>query len=135
MLTGLDHVAIAVRDADRAIPHYRHTLGLPLVGDEIADEPGVRLVYFDAGNAFLQLVQPVRACVPVARFLDQHGEGLHHVCFATADLAATVAALEGPGRSPLFRGGRDRLACFLGEQPNGTLIELTEAHPSREAVR
>ena len=135
MLSRLDHVAIAVHHVDRAIPYYRDTLELSLVGDEIADDPGVRLVYFDAGNAFLQLVEPVRADVPVSRFLHHHGEGLHHVCFATDDLAATATALDGTSRPGLFRGGRDRLACFLSEQPNGVRIELTEVLPSRSAPR
>jgi len=130
MLRRLDHVAIAVRDADQAIPYYRDVLGLPVVGDELAEEPGVRLVYLDAGNSLLQLVEPAREDGPVAEFLDQYGEGLHHVCFATDDMADAVARLDGTGQTRIFRGGRDRLACFLVERPNGVRVELTETYRS-----
>jgi methylmalonyl-CoA/ethylmalonyl-CoA epimerase len=58
MLERNDHIAIAVRDIDRALPYYVETLKLPVVGDELLPDMGVRLVYLDAGNTFIQLVQP-----------------------------------------------------------------------------
>ncbi|HLH59015.1 MAG TPA: VOC family protein [Streptosporangiaceae bacterium] len=127
-LTRVDHVAIAVRDADAALPYYTQRLGLPVIGDEIAEEPGVRLVYLDAGNTFVQLVQPVRPG-PVAGWLDEHGEGLHHICFAAPDLAEVLGTLG--DSAPIFRGGRGRNACFLSDRPNNVAVELTESEPSR----
>jgi methylmalonyl-CoA/ethylmalonyl-CoA epimerase len=127
----LDHVGIAVRDADAAIPYYRDTLGFPVVGDEIATDPGVRLVYLDAGNAFIQLVEPVRDDAPVAVWLQTHPEGLHHVCFRTDDLRACERELNGPGDSSIFRAGRGDNAFFLTTEPSNTKIEIVGPPPVR----
>ena len=45
-IKAIDHVA--VRDGDRAMRYYIDTLGLELIGDEVADDPGVRLIYLAA---------------------------------------------------------------------------------------
>ncbi|MEO3858987.1 VOC family protein [Acrocarpospora sp. B8E8] len=130
MVDHVDHIGIAVRDADLALPFYVERLGLTVIGDELADDPGVRLVYLDGGNVMLQLVQPYREG-PVASFLAERGEGLHHVCFCVDDIPATLAALPGQGGAPIFMGGRGRRACFLLAEPNGVRVELTEREPIR----
>lgn len=126
-LGAIDHVAIAVRDADKSIPYYRDVLGLPLVGDEVADQEGVRLVYFDAGNVLVQLVQPVRDDAPVASWLDDHDEGLHHVCFYTDDLVGCAALFNGDklGSESTFPAGRGGSAFFMITEPNNVKIEVT----------
>lgn len=120
----IDHIGIAVHDADAAIPYYRDVLGLTLVGDEIAPDPGARLVYFDAGNTFIQLVQPVRDDAPVALWLATHPEGLHHVCFRSDDLRQCERQLNGGSASAIFRAGRGDDAFFLADEPNNVKIEV-----------
>ncbi|WP_127933871.1 VOC family protein [Nonomuraea polychroma] len=88
----VDHVGIAAHNADQAMPFYVERLGLTVIGDERAADPGVRLVYIDGGNVMLQLVEPYREG-PVARFLRERGEGLHHVCFNVRGIGASLAAL------------------------------------------
>jgi catechol 2,3-dioxygenase-like lactoylglutathione lyase family enzyme len=89
----IDHVAYAVRDIDAALPWWTDVLGLPLVHDETAHEPGSRLAYLDAGaGVFVQLVQPVRHNA-VQDFLDTHEEGLHHVAFTVSSLTDVAAQL------------------------------------------
>lgn len=131
LFSRLDHVGIAVWNADAHIPYYRDVLGLPLVGDEQAPEPGTRLVYFDAGNAFVQLVEPVSPTADIRAWLAKHGEGIHHLCLATDDL--TMVQQLGPGdpQAQIFEAGRRRRACFLTGAPDGVHIEVTETHPSR----
>ncbi|WP_320773105.1 VOC family protein [Streptomyces sp. CRN 30] len=120
----LDHVAYAVRDVDAALPWWTEVLGLPLVADEVAEEPGSRLAYLDAGGGvFVQLVQPVRLNA-VSEFLDAHGEGLHHVAFRVASIEATTARLSDP--APVFAGGRGCRACFLTTAPAGLRVELVQ---------
>lgn len=128
----LDHVGIAVWDADALIPYYRETLGLELVGDELADQPGTRLVYFRAGDAFIQLVQPVSSTADIREWLVEHGEGIHHFCLAVDDLSDAAAVSEHPEDVAVFRAGRRRNACFLnGVAPSAVKIEVTELRPSR----
>ena len=123
----LDHIGIAVFDVDAALPYYVDRLGLRVVHDEIAADPGVRLCYLDVGSLFLQLVQPLRRG-PVQDFLESRGEGLHHVCFAVDDIGSTLAHLDEREPARVFMGGRRRRACFLVDGPDGVLIELTETY-------
>jgi methylmalonyl-CoA epimerase len=130
--TRLDHVGIAVWDAETVIPYYRDVLGMRLVGDELADEPGTRLVYFDAGGSFVQLVQPVSQDCDLRGWLDEHGEGLHHFCLSVDNLASAAQVSERPEDVHIFRAGRRRNACFLnGVVPASLPIEVTETNPSR----
>ncbi|GAA5059894.1 methylmalonyl-CoA epimerase [Thermocatellispora tengchongensis] len=130
LVDHVDHVAIAVHDADKAMTFYTERLGLTLIGDEEAEEPGVRLAYLDGGNVMIQLVQPLREG-PVARFMREHGEGLHHVCFNVPRIEEVLAALPGEADARIFMGGRGRRACFLLQEPNGVRVELTEKDPIR----
>lgn len=129
----IDHVAMATHDADAAAEWYVTTLGMRVVGDEIVGAAGVRLVYLaphDLGpddSTMVQLAQPV-ADGNVKRFLESHGEGFHHLCF-TVDAIDDFLHVRGQRTDTVFRGGRDRLACFLTAQPQGVLIELTETSP------
>ncbi len=127
----LDHVGIAVWSADAWIPYYRDVLGFPLVGDELADDPGTRLVYFDVGNAFIQLVEPIREGIEIRDWLQRHGEGIHHFCLAADDLGRVTTLRPGDPVAAIFRAGRNRNACFLTSAPEGINIEVTETHPSR----
>lgn len=126
----VDHVAYAVRDIDAALPWWTKVLGLPLVHDEVAEEPGSRLAYLLAGGLYVQLVQPVRPNA-VQDFLDAHGEGLHHIAFRVTSLPRTLARLDDP--APVFAGGRGCDACFLTTAPEGTHIELVQAPAGRPA--
>jgi methylmalonyl-CoA epimerase len=128
----LDHVAIAVWDADAVIPYYRDVLGLALVGDERLPGAGTRLVYFQAGEALVQLVEPVEEHAEVREWLAEYGEGLHHLCLVVDDLASAASVSADPERVTVGPGGRRRNACFLnGVVPAAVKIEVTETHPSR----
>ena len=130
MQFSLDHVGVVVRDRDRAVADYRERFGFEVVADEVLPHLGVRLTYLEgASGAPIQLVCPFQPG-PLADYLDQHDEGLHHICLATGDIREAAAALA-PGQDIRFnRGGRDRLACFLPGATAGVVIELTETEPS-----
>ncbi|MFJ4207979.1 VOC family protein [Paenarthrobacter sp. NPDC089675] len=127
-LKAIDHVAIAVKDADQALGYYVDRLGLKVVGDEIADDPGVRLVYLSVGADRIQLVQPLRPG-PVADWIHERGEGLHHICFEVEDIESVLFDMPQEVHRSIFRGGRKRRACFLGDTPEGVNLELTESQP------
>jgi methylmalonyl-CoA/ethylmalonyl-CoA epimerase len=137
----IDHVAIASPDAERTARWYEENFGFVRVNDEVADEPGVRLVFLAAAGdrsdgTSLQIVQPVRPG-PVADFLAQRGEGLHHVCFAVDDIASTLHA-RGQDSREVFTGGYGLPCAFVADPSPGVVIELVQAPagaaaPSEEA--
>lgn len=139
----IDHLAVAVSDADRAAADFQALLGYRVVGDEQVEAAGVRLVYLAPADQVedtiaeapttLQLVQPI-APGKVADFLSGHGEGPHHICFRTTDIER---ALRHAGRPhpdvAIFIGGGGRPCAFLSEQPHGVLIEFTQT-PSAPTI-
>lgn len=130
----LDHVAIAVRDTDRAVAEFSARLGLRQVHSEELSRPPVRLTYLDSGNCFIQLVQPLSATAEIAAWLDEHGEGVHHVCFAVDDVTAAVTAIG--GETPIALGsGRGRASAFVPGNVYGMRIECTQFKHEQDVER
>jgi methylmalonyl-CoA/ethylmalonyl-CoA epimerase len=131
----LDHVAIAVCDTDRAAADLAARLGLREVHREEIAEPPVRLTYLDAGNCFIQLVEPLSADAELVDWLSEHGEGVHHVCFGVDDVAAGVAEIAGGKRPSRLGSGRDRPSAFVPGELHGVRVECTRfSHPDDVAA-
>ena len=120
-----------MRDTEEALGFYRDTLGLPVVLSELIEQAGVRLTHLDLGNLHLQLVQPVHEDHPLQQHLDQHGEGLHHLCLLVDDIPRAISQLAQMGlaaKSPQpHRGPRARQAAFIDPATTrGVLWEMTD---------
>ncbi|HEU0245489.1 MAG TPA: VOC family protein [Gaiellaceae bacterium] len=122
----LDHVAVLVRSTDEALRFYCDHLGLAVHSSEELDAPQVRLTYLDAGNAYIQLVEPLDPSSSLEAWLNEHGEGLHHICFGVDDVPAAVAELSEPGSEVVLGSGRGRLSSFITGNGNSVRIECTE---------
>jgi methylmalonyl-CoA/ethylmalonyl-CoA epimerase len=127
ILRRLDHVAVLVRSTDDALRFYRDHLGLAVHSSEEIPTPPVRLTYLDAGNAFVQLVEPLERDSDLAKWLEAHGEGLHHICFGVDDVAGAVSTLSEDGSPVMLGTGRGRVSGFVTTSGgNGVRIECTE---------
>jgi methylmalonyl-CoA/ethylmalonyl-CoA epimerase len=127
VIRALDHIAVAVSDTDQALGYFRDRLGLVVVAVDLPPEVPVKLTYLDLGNTYLQLVEPLDPAHPLARWLAENGDGLHHICLAVDDVTAELRRLGPAGAEPLPMGsGRGRPAAFVaGEIPHGVRIECT----------
>jgi len=127
LLRPLDHVAILVRSTEDALTFYEGHLGLRVHSSEVVPAPHVRLTYLDAGNAYVQLVEPLDRDSPLGLWLDEQGEGLHHICFGVDDVPAAVAELSDDGAAVTLGSGRGRVASFVTtNDSHGVRIECTE---------
>ena len=130
----IHHVAIVVRSIEASLPRYRELFGLEPEGPPITFEPqGVRLCFLPTGPepaARLELVEPVDADSGVARFLEARGEGVHHICFTTDDLPATLEALAAAEAELIDRqprpGAHGTVAFVHPRTLDGVLWELLE---------
>ncbi len=138
----IDHVGIVVRSIDEALPRYQTLFGLePSTAVMNVAGQGVRLCFLASGKgaaARLELVEPVVAGTGVARFLEQRGEGLHHVCFGSSDLAADLASLETHGAELIDhepRLGADGIVAFIHPRTlSGVLWELRQGGVEAEGA-
>lgn len=127
VLRRLDHVAVLVRDTETALRFYRDRLGLSIASSEEIDSPHVRLTYLDTGNAYLQLVEPLDSDSQLALWLEEHGEGLHHICFGVDDVREAVASLSDDGAPVTLGSGRGRVSSFVSAAgSHGVRVECTE---------
>jgi len=94
---SIDHVAVVVRSIDEALPRYRELFGwTPLDEPRVFASQRVRLCFLvprTGEGAKVELVEPIDDESGVARFLATRGEGLHHVCLRSDDLAGDLDAL------------------------------------------
>lgn len=134
MVTSIHHIGIVVESLPAAYRFWRDTLGLPLVKEaEVADQ-GVRAGLLAAGASEVELLEPIGGNSGVRRFLAKRGEGLHHVCFETADVDAAIAALREERVALLDERPRaglaGRIAFLHPAAGHGVLIELATPYHS-----
>ena len=130
-LLNLDHVAIAVHDLDAAVEAHRRRYGVEPLYREVVESQGVEEAMIPVGGSFIQLLQPLADDTPVGRFLARHGEGLHHVAYAVADIEAALEHLRSVGaelvdETPRIGGPGARIAFAHPADLAGTLVVLVE---------
>jgi methylmalonyl-CoA/ethylmalonyl-CoA epimerase len=90
MLSRIDHVGIAVRDLDEAIQVYERRLGLRASGRERLEQEGIEIAMIPIGESRLELISPINPESKVVKFLQDRGEAVHHVAYATEDVTASL---------------------------------------------
>ena len=131
-LTGLplDHLAVAVTDLESASLPYK-LLGLTQIGeDELVAEQRVRVRMLRAGESLVELLEPTSPNSAIAKFLDKHGAGLHHVAFRVENLASEIKRLT--AQQAQFAGetgtGREgtKVIFLHPKWTGGVLVELVQ---------
>ena len=127
-VTHLEHIGIAVKDLDVAIPVWENLLGVKCYNiEEVADQK-VKTAFFKVGQTKIELLEPTSEDSTIAKFIEKKGEGIHHIAFAVPDVQAALDEAESKGvklidKAP--RGGAEGLnIAFL--HPKSTLGVLTE---------
>ncbi len=129
----IDHIAIAVRSIDDALRFYRDTLGLSLTLVTDVPTEGVRIAFLAPDGQTgtkLELIEPLDPTNSIARFLDRHGEGQHHICLQVANIDAALAELSASHVPVLDESPRisaEGRAIFVHPRgTHGVLLELVE---------
>ncbi len=130
MLKKIHHVGIVVRNLEESYAFYRDTLGLPVHKVATVEDQGVKAALLTIGNSEIELLEPINPAGGVAKFLERRGEGLHHVCFETDNVARELDATMAKGIAVIDKTPRKGLAgmiCFLHPKANhGVLVEYAE---------
>lgn len=97
MFKGLDHIVIAVKDLEQAIPQFETLYGMPAVDRGEPPGAGFRNAYFRFDDTYVELVSPVSDQGPVAKRVAQSGEGVHLVAMRVDNVEQAVAELREKG--------------------------------------
>ena len=139
MIQSIDHLGIAVRSLDDAVPLYEKALGLRCLGREEVASQRVRTAFFDAGGVHLELLEPTSPDSPVAKFIAERGEGIHHIAFRTDDIGAQLKQAAGAGvrlihETPIDGAGGKLVAFLLPKSTRGVLTEFCAVKPGAPAA-
>jgi methylmalonyl-CoA/ethylmalonyl-CoA epimerase len=105
MIGKLNHVAIAVPDLEKAAKTYRETLGAKVSEPHPIPTHGVTVVFVELPNTKVELLQPLGANSPIAKFLEKNPDGgMHHMCFEVEDIIAARDQLKAEGARVLGDG-------------------------------
>jgi methylmalonyl-CoA/ethylmalonyl-CoA epimerase len=140
MIDKIDHLGIAVHKLDEAIPLYEKALGLKCERIEEIPSQKVRTAFFAVGEVHVELLEPTADDSPVAKFLRDRGEGVHHVAFHTEALEAQLEQAKGAGvrlinETPTIGAGGKQIAFLHPKSTHGVMVELcrgprSETEPS-----
>lgn len=124
----IDHLGIAVRSIDAALPYYEKALGLKCEHVEEVPSQKVKTAFLSVGEVHLELLEPTSDDSPVAKFIETRGEGIHHIAFASTDIGGQIQQARDAGIRLIHEvpidGAGGKLVAFL--HPKSTFGVLTE---------
>lgn len=129
MINKIDHLGIAVHSIDQARKFYENVLGLNCERIEEVPSQQVRTAFFKVGETHIELLEPTDPGSPIARFLEKHGEGIHHIGYLSDDLEQELDLARGSGcrlinETPVAGAGNKRIAFLHPKSTNGVLTEI-----------
>ena len=127
---SVNHVGIVARDLETAVKLYCDIFGLKPGPVKELLEHGVKAVMVDVGGVHLEFLQPTRTDSGIGRFLESHGEGLHHVALQVDDIKGKVETLKRRGIELIDQEPRQGLSGIIAfihpKGMHGTLVELVQ---------
>jgi methylmalonyl-CoA/ethylmalonyl-CoA epimerase len=132
MIIGLDHIAVAVPDLEKAIERFKEDFGLNFTGTEDVPAAKTSTAFFPVDATEVELVHPLKGAGPIATYLEKKGGGLHHLCFASDNIEEDIERLKAKGYqflsdSPTTGAHNSKVIFIHPKSADGVLIELNQA--------
>ncbi|HEY5570308.1 MAG TPA: methylmalonyl-CoA epimerase [Bacteroidales bacterium] len=129
--THIEHIGIAVKSIEESIPYYENVLGLKCYNiEEVADQK-VKTAFFMIGQTKIELLESTDPEGTIAKFIENKGEGVHHIAFAVDSVADALADAESQGIRLIDKAPRSgaegmKIAFLHPKSTKGVLTELCE---------
>ncbi len=127
----IEHIGIAVKSLDEAIPFYEKAFGLECYAVEEVAEQKVKTAFFMVGQTKIELLESTDPEGPVGKFIEKKGEGVHHVAFAVENLAEKLVSIQEAGVKVIDKTPRQgaeglNIGFLHPKSTFGVLTELCE---------
>ena len=127
----IDHIGIAVKSIEEALPYYRDVLGLEYLGEETVPEQRVRVAFLRVGESRIELLEPTDPDSPISKFLEKRGGGMHHIAVLVSDIEAALESHRARGSRLIDEAPRTgahgmRIAFVHPRATGGVLLELCQ---------
>jgi len=130
-ISHIEHLGIAVRSIEEALPYWENVLGLKCYNIEEVTDQKVRTAFLKIGEVKIELLEPTSEESTIAKFLETKGPGIHHIAYAVKDIEAALGEVEEKGirlidKTPR-KGAEGLTIAFLHpKSTEGVLTELCE---------
>ncbi|MDQ4072756.1 MAG: methylmalonyl-CoA epimerase [Thermoproteota archaeon] len=130
----VDHIAIAVKNADTALNNYKKILNIDKVDVEEVPHEKVRVIMMNLQDTRIELLEPMNEESPISKFLKERGEGIHHIAITADEIETDVNKAKDNGMrfiGEIRTGSYGRKITFIHPKSlNGVLVEFCQAPPS-----
>ena len=131
MLEKIDHVGIAVKDIEASLRIYKDVFGMKPSLVYESPHTKAKIAFIPIGDVKVELIQPCDPESVMAKFLENKGEGIHHLCYKVKDVDESLRELEKKGLQLIDKKSRkvrekERIAFLDPKSTNGVLIELIQ---------
>lgn len=131
MIERVDHIGIAVKSIEDALPFYTEVLGLEIQGVEEVESEKVKVAFIKAGNIKLELLEPLSEASAIAKHIEKRGEGIHHIAFGVASIQERMEEMKQKGivmlQDEAKVGAGGALVAFMHPKSTGrVLFEMCE---------
>ena len=134
----VDHIAIAVNNVDEAVRDYQRILNLDRLEFEVVPNEKVRVAMLSLEDTRIELMEPTSDDSPIKKFLNERGEGIHHIAITADDIEKDVAKASANGMKMLggLRSGSygRRITFIHPKSLHGVLTEFCEAPQKRMII-
>src|SRR6476661_1980847 len=129
----VDHIAIAVNNADHALENYKRILNIDNIEIEEVPNEMVKVVMLNLKDTRIELLEPISDNSPISKFLKERGEGIHHIAITADDIEKDVQRAMDNGMKflgGLRIGSYGRKITFIHPKSlNGVLVEFCQSPP------
>jgi methylmalonyl-CoA/ethylmalonyl-CoA epimerase len=130
----VDHIAIAVKSVEEALKNYQKILNVDHLEIEEVPNEKVKVAMLMLQDTRIELMEPTSPDSPISKFLQERGEGIHHIAITADDIEKDVARASASGMrmlGGLRTGSYGRRITFIHPKSlNGVLTEFCEAPPA-----
>ncbi|MDB5021804.1 MAG: Glyoxalase/Bleomycin resistance protein/Dioxygenase superfamily protein [Pedobacter sp.] len=130
-MNKIEHIGIAVKSLNNASDTYERLLGISAYKEELVESESVKTSFFKIGENKIELLEATDPNSPIAKFINNRGEGIHHIAFDVDDIVLEMERLRKEGFTLLNeqpkKGADNKLVCFVHPKAtHGVLIELCQ---------
>lgn len=130
-VVGVDHIGIAVKSIDEALKFWEDALGIKCTGREEVEEQKVITAFLPLGGTEIELLEPTSPDSPISKFIENRGEGIHHLALRVEDIETALKELKDKGlrlidEKPRCGAGVARIAFVHPKATGGILLEISQ---------
>jgi methylmalonyl-CoA/ethylmalonyl-CoA epimerase len=122
----IEHLGIAVKNLEEAIPMYEALLNTSCYKREGVASEGVMTAFFQIGESKIELLEATNETSPIAKFLSKNGPGFHHVAFEVENIESEILRLQSVGFQLIHEVAKDgadnKRIAFLHPKSSGSLL-------------